>query len=60
MRLYYSKIVSYQGEIAKVGDWGTGGGIQYEFSLTVDQLERLGLRREKALKTEKLGNCSIN
>lgn len=42
----YSKLISYQGEIAKVDGWGTGGGIQYEFPLTIDQLERLGLLKE--------------
>ncbi len=42
----YSKLVSYRGEIAKVDGWGTGGVIQYEFSLTVDQLERLDLLRK--------------
>ncbi len=42
----YSKLISYKGEIAGIKSWGTGGGIQYEFSLTVDQLERLGLLKE--------------
>lgn len=42
----YSKLLSYKGKAAAVDDWGTGGSIQYEFSLTVEQLERLGLLRE--------------
>ena len=42
----YSKLISYKGEIAKIGGWGNGGGTQYEFALTVDQLERLGLLKE--------------
>ncbi len=42
----YSKLISYKGEIAEIKGWGTGGGIQYEFSLTVDQLEGLKLLKE--------------
>ena len=42
----YSKVVSYKGEIAKIEGWGIGGGIQYEFPIIVDQLERLGLLKE--------------
>ena len=42
----YSKLLSYKGEIASVDGWGTGGGIQYEFSLTIEQLEKLGLLKE--------------
>lgn len=42
----YSNLISYKGEIAGIDGWGIGGGIQYEFSLTVDQLERLGLLKE--------------
>lgn len=42
----YSKLVSYKGEIAGIKGWGTEGGIQYEFPITVDQLEKLGLLRE--------------
>lgn len=42
----YSKLVSYKGEAATVEGWGKGGAIQYEFSLTVEQLEGLGLLRE--------------
>lgn len=42
----YSKLVSYKGEAAAVEGWGKGGAIQYEFSLTVEQLEGLGLLRE--------------
>ena len=42
----YSKLISYKGEIAGIKDWGTGGGIQYEFPVTVDQLEKLGLLKE--------------
>ena len=36
----------YKGEAAAVEGWGKGGAIQYELSLTVEQLERLGLLRE--------------
>lgn len=42
----YSKLVSYKGEAATVEGWGKGGAIQYEISLTVEQLEGLGLLRE--------------
>jgi hypothetical protein len=42
----YSKLISYKGGIAEIDGWGIGGGTQYEFSLTVDQLERLGLLKE--------------
>lgn len=42
----YSRLASYKGEAAAVEGWGKGGAIQYELSLTVDQLERLGLLRE--------------
>lgn len=42
----YNKLISYKGEIAGIEGWGNGGGIQYEFPLTVDQLERLGLLKE--------------
>ena len=42
----YSKLLSYKGEVASVDGWGTGGGTQYEFSLTVEQLEKLGLLKE--------------
>ena len=41
----YSRLASYKGEAAVEG-WGKGGAIQYELSLTVEQLERLGLLRE--------------
>lgn len=39
----YSKLVSYKGEAAGIEGWGKGGAIQYEFSLTIEQLEGLGL-----------------
>ena len=42
----YSKIVSYKGKTALVEGWGSGGAIQYEFSLTVNQLEKIGLLKE--------------
>jgi ABC-type transporter Mla subunit MlaD len=42
----FSKLISYKGEIAEIKGWGNGGGTQYEFALTVDQLERLGLLKE--------------
>ena len=42
----YSRLASYKGEAAAVEGWGKGGAIQYELSLTVEQLERLGLLRE--------------
>ena len=41
----YSRLASYKGEAAVEG-WGKGGAIQYELSLTVEQLERLGLLSE--------------
>ena len=42
----YSRLATYKGEAAAVEGWGKGGAIQYELSLTVEQLERLGLLRE--------------
>ena len=42
----YSRLASYKGEAAAVEGWGKGGAIQYELSLTVEQLEGLGLLRE--------------
>ena len=42
----YSRLASYKGEAAAVEGWGKGGAIQYDLSLTVEQLERLGLLRE--------------
>ncbi|HDK7174373.1 TPA: TNT domain-containing protein [Clostridium botulinum] len=42
----YSRLVSYKGNAAAVEGWGKGGAIQYEFSLTVEQLEGLGLLKE--------------
>lgn len=42
----YSKLLSYKGEVATVKGWGNGGAIQYEFSLTVEQLEKLGLLKK--------------
>ena len=42
----YSRLVSYNGNAAAVDGWGKGGAIQYEFSLTVEQLEGLGLLKE--------------
>lgn len=42
----YSRLASYKGDAAAVEGWGKGGAIQYELSLTVEQLERLGLLRE--------------
>ena len=42
----YSKLVSYKDEAATVEGWRKGGAKQYEFSLTVEQLEGLGLLRE--------------
>ncbi|WP_100618169.1 glycohydrolase toxin TNT-related protein [Bacillus cereus] len=42
----YSRLVSYKGDAAAVEGWGKGGAVQYEFSLTVEQLEGLGLLKE--------------
>lgn len=39
----YSRLVSYKGNVAAVDGWGKGGGIQYGFALSVDQLKQLGL-----------------
>ena len=35
-----------RGEVALVEGWGTGGATQYEFSLSVEQLEGMGLLKE--------------
>ena len=42
----YSKLVSYKGKAVGIEGWGKGGAIQYEFSLTIEQLEGLGLLKE--------------
>ena len=42
----YSKLISYKGEVAGIEGWGKGKAIQYEFSLTIEQLEGLGLLKE--------------
>lgn len=42
----FSKVVVNVGEIAKVDGWGIGGGIQYEFPIKVEYLEKLGLLKE--------------
>lgn len=42
----YGKLISYKGDAAAVDGWGEGGAVQYEFSLTVEQLEGLGLLKE--------------
>ena len=42
----YSRLVSYKGETALVDGWGTGGATQYEFSLSVEQLEGIGLLKK--------------
>ena len=42
----YSNLISYKGNAAAVEGWGAGGAVQYEFSLTVEQFERLGLLKE--------------
>ena len=42
----YSRLVSYKGNAAAVEGWGKGGAVQYEFGLTVQQLEELGLLKE--------------
>jgi len=46
-----SKVVVNVGEIAKVEGWGIGGGIQYEFPIKIEDLEKLGLLKE--IKKEK-------
>ena len=42
----YSRLISYKGKAASVEGWGIGGATQYELSLSVEQLEGLGLLRE--------------
>jgi hypothetical protein len=42
----FDKVIVNVGEIAKVDGWGTGGGIQYEFPIKVEYLEKLGLLKE--------------
>lgn len=50
----YSRLISYKGEVALVEGWGTGGATQYEISLSVEQLEGIGLLKE-IKKEEKNG-----
>lgn len=42
----FQKIRWYRGKIAGIEGWGPGGGIQYQFPLPVDWLEKLGVIRE--------------
>ena len=42
----FSKLKVYQGEIAEVNGWGKGGGMQLEFTLKVEWLEKLGMLQE--------------
>ena len=42
----YSKLVSYRGKAAGIEGWREGGATQYEFSLSIEQLEGLGLLKE--------------
>lgn len=42
----YSKLVSYKGKATGIEGWGKGGATQYELSLTIEQLEGLGLLKE--------------
>ncbi len=39
-------IVAYKGTVAPVKDWGEGGAIQYEFNVSLEELEKLGLIKE--------------
>ena len=48
----YSRLVSYKGEVALVEGWGTGGATQYEISLSVEQLEGIGLLKEIKKETK--------
>ena len=42
----YSKVITYKGDIASIDGWGTGGGVQYEFPIKVEYLEKLGILKE--------------
>lgn len=42
----YSKLSVYKGTAAEVDGWGSGGAIQYEFPLTIEQLVNIGLLKE--------------
>lgn len=42
----YSKLITYYGEVAKVEDWGSGGGFQYGFPMKIEWLIQLGLLKE--------------
>jgi hypothetical protein len=42
----YSKAVVYKGIIAGIKGWGSGGGLQYEFPLKIELLEKLGILKE--------------
>ena len=39
----YNQLQSFSGTIARVNNWGVGGGIQYQLPLRIDWLEALGL-----------------
>ena len=42
----FSKMLTFQGEIAELNGWGIGGGIQYELPLRIEWLEALGILKE--------------
>ena len=37
----YSEAISYKGDIASIDGWGSGGGLQYEFPIRIEWLEKL-------------------
>lgn len=42
----YSRLITYEGKIKDIKGWGLGGGVQYEFPLPIELLEKLGLLKE--------------
>lgn len=45
----YSRLASYKGEAAAVEGWGKGGAIQYELSLTVEQIRKIRIIKRNKL-----------
>ena len=42
----YNNLITYKGKVADVEGWGIGGAVQYEFPLSMEDLENLGLIKE--------------
>ena len=43
---FYESLIVYRGDIAQIPGWGDGGGVQYEFPLSINILVSLGMLEE--------------